>query len=188
MAEALAVHYANALANAIFAQKPAAPDQGLSPEDAIAQVKQAEELVSGSKELERALLSPAVTKSRKSAVITTLSDQLGLHRIIRNFLLVVVTHRRVNELSSIRQQFELAVDERLGWVPAEIVSARDLSQGQREEIERALGVKVGKFIRAHYKVDPGLLAGVRAHVASKQYDASLRGKLESMRQRLVTHV
>jgi F-type H+-transporting ATPase subunit delta len=186
MAEALAVHYANALANAIFAQKPS--DQALPPEQAVGQLKQMEELVSGSKELERALLSPAVTKSRKSAVIATLSDELGLHKIIRNFLLVVVTHRRVNDLSAIRRQLELAVDERLGWVPAEIISARELNPGQRDEIEQVLGTKVGKFIRAHYKVDPSLLAGVRAHVASKQYDASLRGKLEAMRQRLVPQV
>lgn len=186
MAEALAIHYAKALADAVFAQKTP-PEERLTPEQAVDQVKQAETLIRESKDLERALLSPAVTKSRKSAVIATLSDQLGIHRIIRNFLLVVVTHRRVYELSAIRRQFELVIDERLGWIPAEIFSARELEPAQREEIERALGTKTGKFIRAHYKVDPSLLAGVRAYVASKEYDASLRGKFESMRQRLVPH-
>lgn len=181
MAEALAPHYARALVDAVFADS-----SGLSPQDAVAQLRSAEALLSGSKELERALVSPAVLKTRKKAVISRLADELGLHRLLRNFLLVIVSHRRSGELKDIRAAFELLVDERLGWVPADIASAKELTTEQKQEIERALGVKLGKFIRAHYQVDPTLLAGVRARVASKEYDATLRGKLESMRQRLAS--
>lgn len=181
MPEALAAHYARALADAVFAE-----NSGLSPEDALKQLQSAESLFSSSKELQRALLSPAVLKTRKRAVISRLADELGIHRLIRNFLLVVVSHRRTWELKAMRQEFELVVDERLGWIPADIASAKELSAEQKQEIERTLGTKLGKFIRAHYHVDPDLLAGVRARVASKEYDATLRGKLESMRQRLAS--
>ncbi len=181
MAAALAIHYARALTDAVFGA-----NSGLSPQDAVAQLRSIESLISGSKDLERALLSPAVLKARKEAVISKLADDLGLHRIIRNFVLVVVSHRRTKDLNAMRQEFEILVDERLGWIPAQIASARELNAAQKEEIERALGAKLGKFIRAHYSVDPELLAGVRAHVASREYDASLRGKLENMRQRLVS--
>jgi F-type H+-transporting ATPase subunit delta len=177
--EALAPHYARALADAVFG-----PNAGLAPQEAVEQLRAAESLISSSKELERAMLSPAVLRTRKKAVISRLADELALHRIIRNFLLVVVSHRRTRELKSMRQEFELVVDERLGWVPADIASAKELSAEQKEHIERSLGTKLGKFIRAHYEVDPDLLAGVRARVASKEYDATVRGKLESMRQRL----
>lgn len=183
MIDALSTHYARALADAVFA-----PNSGLSPQDAMAQLAAAESLISGSKELHIALLSPAVSKARKAAVISTLADQLGLHRLTRNFLLVVVRHRRTHELPAIRQSFEMIVDEKSGWIPAEIASAKELTPEQRQQIEQALGTKLGKFIRAHYKVDPVLLGGVRAHVASREYDASLRGKLESMRQRLLAQI
>ncbi len=179
MPEALASHYARALADAVFG-----PNSGLSPEEAVNQLGAADELISSSKELQRAMLSPAVLKTRKRAVISRLSDELGLHRVIRNFLLVIVSHRRTKELPAMRREFQLVVDERLGWIPADIASAKELAAAQKEEIERVLGTKLGKFIRAHYQVDPALLAGVRARVASKEYDATLRGKLESMRQRL----
>jgi len=179
MAGALAVHYARALADAAFKA-----DSGLPATDALVQLKSAEALVSGSKELQLALLSPAVSKDRKVAILSTLAGELGLHRLVRNFLLVLVSHRRVHQLKAIREAFQQVVDERLGWVPAEIASARELDHEQREQIERALGTKLGKFIRADYKIDPELLAGVRARVASREYDATLKGKLESMRQRL----
>lgn len=181
MPEALAPHYARALADAVFA-----PNSGLSPQDAVEQFRSAESLLSSSKELQRAMISPAVLKTRKAAVLSRLADELSLHRLIRNFLLVVVSHRRTAELRAIRREFELVVDERLGWIPADIASAKELSPEQKQEIERSLGTKLGKFIRAHYHVDSDLLAGVRARVASREYDATLRGKLESMRQRLAS--
>ena len=76
------------------------------------------------------------------------------------------------------------MDERLGWVPADITSAAELNGQERNEIEHSLSTVLGKKIRPQYSVDPSLLAGVRARVASKEYDATLRGKLESMRERL----
>ncbi len=183
MTDKLATHYAEALANAVFA-----PDSGLAPEAANDQLKTALELVESSKDLERVLLSPAVNKTRKQAVIGKLADQLQLHRLIKNFLLVVVSHRRTHELARMQTSFELIVDERTGWLPAEITSAHELSAEQREHIERALGEKLGKFIRGHYKVDASVIGGIRAHVASVEYDATIRGKLESMRSRLVSHL
>lgn len=179
MTGALAAHYARALADAVFG-----PNSGLKAEDAVTQVAVAAKLLGESKELERALLSPAVNRAKKAAVVNKLADQAEFHRLIRNFLLVLVNHRRVKELRAIRDQFEAEVDARTGWVPAEIASAQPLDDGQRQEIERALGTKLGKYIRAHYTVDENLLGGVRARVAAVEYDASLRGKLEGMRQRL----
>ncbi len=183
MTDALSNHYAEALANAVFA-----PGSDLSAEAASEQLKTAAGLLRDSQDLERAMLSPAVNKTRKQAVIGKLADQLGLHRLIKNFLLVVVSHRRTRELSDIQKSFELIVDERTGWLPAEITSAHELNPEQHKDIERALGTKLGKFIRAHYQVDPSLIGGIRAHVAAKEYDATVRGQLESMRLRLVSRL
>lgn len=181
MQGALAAHYARALADAVFA-----PDSGLRPEDAVEQLRAVDSLFSQSEQLQRALLSPAVTKPRKSAIVRQLASELGVHRRIQNFLLVLVSHRRTKELSAIRRSFEEVVDERLGWLPAVITSAKELAPDQREHIERALGTKLGKFIRAHYEVDERLIGGVRARVASREYDASVRGRLESLRRQLAT--
>ena len=179
MPDALSVHYAAALANAVFA-----PNAGITPEDAIAQLRLAESLLTGSKQLEHALLSPAVGKARKKTVIEKLAAAMGLHRLVHNFLLVIVTHRRTHEITAIRRSFEAAVDERLGWVPAQIASANELSDEQKKAIESSLTAKLGKSIRADYQVAPELIGGVRARVASREYDATVKGKLESMRQRL----
>jgi F-type H+-transporting ATPase subunit delta len=180
---ALSVHYAQALADAVFA-----PNSGIKPEQAVEEFRSAEGMISASKPLHAAMLSPAVSRQKKQAVMGKLSDELGLHRVIRNFLLVVISHRRILDLKAMRESFEEVVDSRLGWVRAEIASAHEVAQPQREEIERALGTQLGKFIRATYAVDPSLIGGVRARVASKEYDATVRGKLDNMRQRLAANL
>jgi F-type H+-transporting ATPase subunit delta len=182
MAEALSKHYAEALAGAVFA-----PDAGLAPEQAVEQLGAADEAFRSSDELNRILLSPAVSKARKQAIVGKIADTLQVHRLIKNFLLVVVSHRRTGELHAMQKHFALIVDERTGWIPAQIESAHELTPEQRQQIETALGTKMGKFIRAHYRIDPTLIGGIRAHVASKEYDASVRGKLEGMRSRLLSH-
>ena len=179
MTGALSFHYARALADAVFR-----PNAGIEPAAAVEQLRTIEGIVTESKDLQIALLSPAANKKSKVAILRKLSDELGLHRLIRNFLSVVVAHRRTQDLRGIRQSFEEVVDERTGWTKAEITSALELSPEERQDVERALGTKIGKFIRAEYKVDPALLGGVLARVAEVEYDATLKGKLEDLRQRL----
>ncbi len=60
MRGALATHYARALADAVFRD-----GSGLAPENAVAQLRSADEVVSGSKDLQLALQSPAVSRTHK---------------------------------------------------------------------------------------------------------------------------
>jgi F-type H+-transporting ATPase subunit delta len=179
MTDALAAHYARALAEAVFG-----PNAGLSPQDAVQQLDSLATTLSESKDLKWALLSPSVSRARKNAVTAHIAGLLGLHRLIRNFFMVIVAHRRTNELQAIRQSFELIVDEKLGFIRADIQSATELNPQQREQIERALGTKIGKFIRPQYTVDSSLLGGVVARAGSREYDGTVKGRLEKMRQRL----
>ncbi|HEX6546802.1 MAG TPA: ATP synthase F1 subunit delta [Bryobacteraceae bacterium] len=179
MTDALSVHYAEALADAVFRK-----DSGLAPEEATKQLAEAVDLIDSSAELQNVLLSPAVPRKKKTELIGKLFGESGLHRLIRNFLMVIVEHRRVTELKRIRDSFELAVDERQGYIRGEIITAAELTPEQRQQILHALGSAAGKFIRPVYRVDKNILGGVIARFGSKEYDGSLVGRLEAMRRRL----
>ena len=49
--------------------------------------------------------------------------------LLRNFIAVLIDHRRVVALPEIARQFELDLNERLGMADAEVTSARALSPG-----------------------------------------------------------
>ena len=99
---------------------------------------------------ESALLSPAVSPSRKRAVVAKLID---VHAKIRNFLYVVIDHRRVHELPSIVEAFEFLIDEHLGFVRADVLRDGFYNQRNRRPANVRLMV-AGKQAKVNFKTDP----------------------------------
>jgi len=179
MASALASRYARALVDIVL--EPASP---LKPEDAVAQLRAVDQMLSQSPELRVALLTPAIPTSRKRAVMGKLLDEAGLSRLVRNFVFVIVDHRRIGVFSEIREAFELILDERLGFAHAEVASAAELDDRRRATVESELSRLTGKRLRLRFQVNPELLGGVTARIGSTLYDGSLRGQLEELRREL----
>ena len=176
---AVATRYASALADVVTAG-----GSSLRPEDAVAQLRAFQAALRLSPELHNALVTPAVPGSRKKAVVGRIADILQLSRIARNFLFVLVDHRRIASLTEIIHSFELVVDERLGFARAEVTAASELSEAQRTALSRQLERLTGKRIRARYAVDAALIGGVVARIGSTVYNGSVRGQLDSLQRRL----
>jgi F-type H+-transporting ATPase subunit delta len=178
---AVATRYANALADVVTATSAV-----LRPQDAVAQLRTFEATLRSSPELHNALTTPAVPSARKKAVVGRIADLEGLSRIARNFLFVLVDHRRIALLPEIIEIFERVVDERLGFVQAAVASAANLSEEQRAALTSEFERLTGKRIRMRFTVDPSLIGGVVAHIGSTVYDGSVRGQLASLERRLST--
>lgn len=176
---AVATRYAHALADVVTAGT-----SSLGAADTVAQLRTFEAVLRSSQELQNALATPAVPAGRKRAVVGRLADELALSRIPRNFLFVLVDHRRIASLSDIIHKFEVVVDERLGFARAEVASASELTEPQRGALNAQLERLTGKRIRARYAVDDALIGGVIARIGSTVYDGSVRGQLHSLEQRL----
>ena len=180
---AVAARYANALADVVSNPAPTA-DSALPPQDAVKQLRAFEAVLAESHDLREVLHTPAITLSRKKAVVGRLADLLNLSRIARNFLLVLIGHRRITLLGEILQAFEIELDRRAGYVRADISSARALGDAQRAQIGAEIEKLTGKLIRTTWTVDETLIGGVVAKVGSTVYDGSVRGSLESLGRRL----
>jgi F-type H+-transporting ATPase subunit delta len=177
---AVATRYAHALADVVTAS-----ESPLRAEDAIAQLKAFEATLKASPALYNALITPAIPVGRKRAVIGRIGYIMELSQITRNFLYVLVDHRRIASLSEIIHSFELAVDQRLGFERAEITSARALNEDQQDELRIRLEQATGKRLRARYRVDGALIGGVVARVGSTVYNGSVRGRLETLENRML---
>jgi len=180
---ALATRYASALADVVTTGASAMP-----PQDAAGQLRSFESALQLSPELRSALITPAVPLARKRAVVGRVAGILNLSRIARNFLMVLVDHRRIAALPKIIQRFEEVIDERLGFARAEVVSARDLTEPQRAALSAELERLSGKRVRMQFAVDGLLIGGVIARIGSTVYDGSVRGQLEALERRLTADV
>jgi len=177
MLSAVSTRYARALVDVVTE-----PGSGIDPQMALDQLRQMAATVAASDDLRNALLSPAVSPSRKRAVIAKL---VNVHVKIRNFLYVVIDHRRVHEIPSIVEAFEVLLDEHLGFVRADVSSARPLSEEQKSALEVQLTRMAGKKAKLKFQTDPALVAGVVARVGSTVYDGSVKGQLERLRATLL---
>ena len=183
MVSVVAARYAKALADVVEAGGAAFDSNAI-----IAQLRSVEETIQSSADLRGALASPAVAPSRKRAVIARLLEHieapLGVSKQVRNFLFVIIDHRRVHDLKSIIEAFETLTDERLGLIRADVASAQELTNGQRVALENQLSRLSGKKAKPRFTVDPALIGGVVARVGSTVYDGSVRGQLDRLRSRL----
>jgi F-type H+-transporting ATPase subunit delta len=184
MLSVVATRYAGALVDVIMAGATAAPGSKITPEQALAQLKNVQDVIWGSADLKGALESPAVAPSKKRAVMAKLLAPMNVDTRIRNFVFVIIDHRRVHEFASIIQAFETLANERLGLVQADVVSARSLDAGRKARMEAELSRIAGKKAKVSFSEDPSLLGGVIARVGSTVYDGSVRGQLERLRTKL----
>ncbi len=173
--------YARALAEVLFT-----PGAAVKPEDAVVQLRQLEDLIAGSAELRAILETPAIQNSRKRAVFGKFAEELGVSTTIRNFLFVLLDHRRIAHLAEIRSAFEGLIDEHLGVARADVTSSEPLDQKQTLKLQSDLNQLSGKQVKMKFTVDPSLLGGIMARIGSTLYDGSIRGQLEGMRRRLTS--
>jgi F-type H+-transporting ATPase subunit delta len=177
MVSVVAARYARALVDVVVSSKA-------DGAQILAGLRTVEQLVFGSPELRTALSSPAVSPSRKRAVMKKLLDPMGLPEKVVNFVYVVIDHRRGHDFPSIVDGFEQLLDERLGLVAADVRSAKELTDSQRQAIEAQVSRLAGKKAKLKFSTDPSLIGGVVARVGSTVYDGSVRGQLERLRTKL----
>jgi F-type H+-transporting ATPase subunit delta len=178
---AVATRYANALADVV--SSAVSP---IRPENALQELGAFEGVLGESAELKNALISPAVPVGRKRAVVGRIGDQLKISPIVRNFLYVLIDHGRIASLTEILHSFESILDERLGFARADISSARELTEAQRQALNAQLTQLTGKQIRMRFSVDESLIGGAVARIGSTVYDGSVRGQLQTLEKRLTT--
>jgi F-type H+-transporting ATPase subunit delta len=177
---AVASRYARALVDSLFSESA-----GSDPQQALEQIRSFEAAIEGSPDLRNILLSPAVQPAKKRVVIDRLSTASGISPKIRNFLYLIADHHRIKELSGIRKAVGELIDQRLGVVRANIVSAAEMTGEQRQRLQSELSRLTGKQVLCEFAVDSGLIGGVLTRIGSTIYDGSVRGQLDALRRQLV---
>lgn len=133
----------------------------------------------------RALTAPNVPKAEKRAALEAVLWRAKPLETTANALRVLLKNRRFGHLAEILEAFEEEIDRRRGFVPAKIETARDLDDSLRREVIAALEKASGYRLRPVWKPAPELIGGFRANVAGTVFDASVKGRLEALRERLL---
>jgi F-type H+-transporting ATPase subunit delta len=158
----------------------------LNPEKTVAEFQQMADVVNSSRELRNVLQNPAVSRDQKLKLLDSIIQHIGASKMLRNFLAVLIDHRRIGNIGELLEQFKRELDRRMGIADAKVSSVRELSSAEKKSLEQQLAAITGKVVRATYSQDAALLGGVLVRVGSTIYDGSVHGRLQRMRQELAT--
>lgn len=174
----ISLRYAHAFASVVFSVK-------LDPASAEQQLRDFAGTLADSRSLHEVLMNPSILGAQKLKVLDAIAEKAGMAREVRNFIAVIVDHKRLNELNEIISEYAAIADEQEGFADAEITSARPLDAEAKAELESQVGKLAGGRVRATYVEDPALLGGAVVRIGSTVYDGSIRTQLEQLKQRLV---
>ena len=177
--------YARAFADVVFSDIEKTGSSHLDPARALQELHSIEALLKESDQLRRVLENPAIPGDRKRAVLDAITARLGTTRQVRNFVAVLTDHRRLPLFSEILKQLERELNDRQGFAEAQISSARQLSDPEKQMLETEITRMTGKIVRARYEQDSSLLGGAVVQVGSTIYDGSVKGQLDRIREQLV---
>jgi F-type H+-transporting ATPase subunit delta len=139
--------------------------------------------VAANPDLQVALEDPRLAHGRRidlfvSCLKTPLDDAA------RNFVTVMAEHSRLALLPEVASQFEALRAEREGVADAEISSAFAMPDAELAKLVATLERRFKRRIRPNVRLDAALIGGVRVAVGDEVIDASVRGKLDTMRTAL----
>ncbi len=167
--------YARALSDVIF-------DRRLDAGQTLQEAQSISRLVAGSRELRQVWEAPSISAEQKRSLLDAIVARAGISRPVRNFLAVLIDHRRVQFLEAIVKELEQELNRRMGFAEAEIISARELASAERRELEAQVEKLTGRKVRARYAQDTSILGGAVVKVGSTIYDGSIKGRLERMKE------
>jgi F-type H+-transporting ATPase subunit delta len=176
---AYAAAYARALVDVVLGRK-------LDTQDVDRQLTDFGAALDLSPELREVLYNPSFKMEKRLAIVDQLATRMQLGREIRNFIAVVMRNSRLHAFREIVDQYRREMDKRSGIAEARITTARKLDQNERQALEARVATIAGSRVRATFEEDKALVGGLILRIGSTVYDGSVRGRLERMKEQLVT--
>ena len=98
---------------------------------------------------------------------------------------VLINNDRIGDVHEVAAAWRAEMQEQLGIRQAEIVTARELSEEERDELVAEVGKLAGSRIEPVFKLDESIIGGTVVRIGSTVYDGSVRGRLERLREALI---
>lgn len=119
---------------------------------------------------------------------TDLVDALLANRVPEPVLKLVgllVERGRVDRLADVASEYRRMLDRQRGVVQALAKTAMPLTKDETAALEKKVAGMTGRTVDLRVEVDESLIGGITVRVGDTLYDASVRGRLERLRERLV---
>jgi F-type H+-transporting ATPase subunit delta len=132
------------------------------------------------------LCNPAFSHAERESVLSAVLKAAKTSDLTRNLFHILLEKKRLATLPDLLDLYSEAADELSGRVRVRVSTAEPLSPQLEAEVRIALERVTGKQVVLQTQVDEALIGGLVARVGGTVYDASIRTRLNEIKQRLIT--
>ena len=132
----------------------------------------------------RAADSPAVPVAERRKVVQKLLSK-RVSPLALNLALLLAERGRFAVLPDVSTEYDALVRKSRGIVAATVTTPAPLSERELAAVKKRVEQLAGAHVELSTATDPTLLGGLRVRIGDLQIDASVSGRLERLRARLV---
>ena len=138
-------------------------------------------MLEGSADLLRLVRSPVFTAEEQTRAIEAVLTKAKISGLAGKFISTVASNRRLFAVREMVSGFNALVAKSRGETHAEVTVAEKLDDKHLATIKEAIAASTTKNVELNVKIDPTILGGLKVQIGSRMIDASLKTKLNSIR-------
>ena len=142
-------------------------------------------LLINSLEFKNFLQNPTQSKDNQNKAVKLLVEKLDFSKELKNFMLLLIEKRRIFFTAKIIDSFLKLCSQKRGEVNASLISSKELSHTELENISKDLSSSMGATIKFDYKIDRDLIGGLKLQLGSFMVDTSIKNKLKKYEQKML---
>ena len=136
-------------------------------------------------EVRNFIKDPSQIITEQNKLVSLISDKLSFSKNLKNFLLLLIEKRRIFFLNKIIESFLKLCSKKRGEIKATLISSKELSQAELNDLSTDLSKSIGSSLKFDYKVDKELIGGLKLQLGSIMVDTSIRNKLKKHEQAML---
>jgi F-type H+-transporting ATPase subunit delta len=139
----------------------------------------------GDLRVEHVLTNPMVPLTEREALVGRLL-QKRVSAAVLNLVRLLTRRSTLSLLPAIANEYQRLLNLRRGIVSAIVTSATPLTKTEDAAIRARVATMTGATVEVETTVDPALIGGLTVRIGDRLIDASVRGRLERLREQLLT--
>ena len=148
-------------------------------------VKYFKTILDNNEELKNFIQNPTQIINTQNNVINILSDKLNFSKNLKNFFFLLIKKRRIFFVTKIIDSFLKLCMNKRGELKASLISSKELSEIELDNISKELSLSMGSTIKFDYKVEKDLIGGLKIQLGSFMIDTSIKNKLKKIEQQML---
>ena len=149
------------------------------------EVRSFQSLFNSNFEIKNFIQNPTQPIETQNSFINLISDKLNFSKNLKNFFLLLIEKRRIFFVKKILENFLRLCLKNRGEIKASLISSKQLSTAELENISKELSSSMGSTVKLEYKVNQDLIGGLKLQLGSFMIDTSIQNKLKKYEQRML---